>query len=122
MLRLVSAGGSIEEFQWSSDEQVWPFERASDGSTLYCKEVDCGSLPNSGFKGVSHGILDLKEMVLLMGAVSNGALTDFRPVPYVSTTTPASMDFSMSTTSILLYTGMDRTGFNASVRLLYTKS
>ena len=62
MLRLVSAGGSIEEFQWSEDEQVWPFEKASDGSTLYCKEVDFGNLPNTGNKEVSHGIDHLDSL------------------------------------------------------------
>ena len=56
MLRLVSAGGSIEEFQWSTNEQVWPFEKASDGSTLYAKEVDFGYLPNTGYKGEAHNI------------------------------------------------------------------
>ena len=58
MLRLVSAGGGIEEFQWSSSEQVWPFEKAADGSTLYCKKIDGGAMPNTGSKFVEHNLGD----------------------------------------------------------------
>ena len=53
MLRLVGVGVGVEEFQWSEDEQVWPFEKAKDGSTLYCTEVDFGALPNNGTKFIS---------------------------------------------------------------------
>jgi hypothetical protein len=52
MLRLVSAG-SIEEFQWSTSEQVWPFEKSANGSTLYCKQVNIGDMPVGGWKYVA---------------------------------------------------------------------
>ena len=61
MLRLVGVGVGVEEFQWSEDEQVWPFEKAKDGSTLYCKEVDFGALPNHGLKQVTHGISNMQK-------------------------------------------------------------
>jgi len=55
---LTGAGG-ISAFTWSTSEQVWPFEKHNDGSTLYCKLVDCGTMPNTGTKGVAHGISSL---------------------------------------------------------------
>ena len=43
-------------FQWSTSEQIWPFEKSSNGSTLYAKQIDFGALPNNGQKNVAHGI------------------------------------------------------------------
>lgn len=51
--------GGYNTFQWSTSEQVWPFEKAADGSTLYCKEVSLGQFPNNGDKDVAHGISDV---------------------------------------------------------------
>ena len=31
-------------FQWSTNEQLWPFEKTKDGETLYCKEFNVGYL------------------------------------------------------------------------------
>lgn len=42
-------------FQWSSSEQVYPFEKAIDGSTLYCKLIAC-TVPNSGHADTAHNI------------------------------------------------------------------
>jgi hypothetical protein len=55
---LTGAGG-ISAFTWSTSEQVWPFEKHDDGSTLYCRYVDFGALPNSGTKTVAHNISGL---------------------------------------------------------------
>jgi hypothetical protein len=43
-------------FQWSSSEQVYPFERDIDGRTLYCKEVNMGTLASNGAVSVAHNI------------------------------------------------------------------
>lgn len=43
-------------FQWSTDEQVWPFEKTRNGETIYCKEVDFGIGPNGTNKTVAHNI------------------------------------------------------------------
>ena len=42
-----NGGGGASNFQWSSTEQVWPFELWNDGSTLYCKEINIGLLANA---------------------------------------------------------------------------
>ena len=46
----------LNNFIWSENEQYYPLEEAADGSDLYCKEVDFGSLPNNGTKTVAHNI------------------------------------------------------------------
>ena len=43
-------------FQWSAEEQLYPFEKTADGKALYCKEIDFGALPNNGSKEVAHNI------------------------------------------------------------------
>jgi len=48
--------GGVNAFQWSTSEQVYPFEKADDGSTLYAKRYDMGALPNTGTKDVALGI------------------------------------------------------------------
>jgi len=49
-------------FQWSTDEQVYPFEKASDGSTLYCKEVSIGDMPVGGWKYVPLNIPNINRI------------------------------------------------------------
>ena len=83
MLRLVGVGVGVEEFQWSEDEQVWPFEKANDGSTLYCKEVDCGAGPNNGYSYTNHGIANIGENYFNSYAYGRDpALNDAVPLPH----------------------------------------
>ena len=34
-----NGGGAVSSFQWSTSEQVWPFEKAADGKTIYAKMI-----------------------------------------------------------------------------------
>jgi hypothetical protein len=81
MLRLVSVG-SIEEFQWSEDEQVWPFERAEDGSTLYCKKIDGGFGPNAGTKAIAHGIDSIGDNYYNSYAFAIDSFGNALPLPH----------------------------------------
>ena len=125
MLRLVSAGG-IEEFQWSSEEQVWPFEKASDGSTLYCKEIDMDLVPNNGISHVSHSIsgLDLTKVFKLAGELnspSNGSLT----LPHVQKDGAYSITFRLigsTLVELVTYTSYwFNMGYKCKARLLYSR-
>ena len=51
MIKLIPA-----EFKWKTTEQMYPFEKADDGSVLYCKYVNCNALPNNGTSNTAHGI------------------------------------------------------------------
>lgn len=59
MIKVSSATPSVSSFTWSTSEQVWPFEKASDGSTLYCLQSAPIVLPNNGYSTWAHGILNL---------------------------------------------------------------
>ena len=92
---IISGGGGVEEFEWSTSEQVWPFEKDASGNTLYCKEIDFGALPNAGTKNVSHNISGLTipdifkcdffgrmlHFILYMGTLGYLSLWTHRSVP-----------------------------------------
>lgn len=71
MIRLSGAGGQATAFQWSTDEQVWPFELANDGSTLYCIEFrDQGAMPNTGNKYIAHSLGDTTNFLLYNASIA----------------------------------------------------
>lgn len=51
MIRLAGASA----FTWSESEQVYPFEKDTDGKTLYCKVLTIPSLA-AGYASVAHGV------------------------------------------------------------------
>ena len=115
MLRLVGVGVGVEEFQWSEDEQVWPFERGVNGETLYCKEVNFGALPNNGTKTVAHGISNFKTfdaIVVIEETAGNQVL--------VKNASVTSIDVLVSTCRIVTNTNVSM--FNAKFRLIYLKT
>ena len=59
-------GGSLA-FQWSTSEQVYPFEKDAAGNTLYCKIIDVGALPNAGSKTVASGLTDVTKIFTWQG-------------------------------------------------------
>lgn len=65
--------GTSLTFQWSLAEQVYPFEIASNGAALYCKEIDVGLLINMGQKAAPHGIqnFDAKKIHSIAGTIYN---------------------------------------------------
>ena len=114
--------GSISEFEWSEEEKVWPFEKDSDGNTLYCKEI-ITSLPNNGIKNVAHGI-DVKEIHLAGGFMRwNQSLNNISELPLVSTTTLANqVSISMEGTNVTFVTGTNRTAHDGVGRIIYSKN
>ena len=92
MIRLSNGSGSgPSNFKWTASEQVWPFELWNDGSTLYCKEVNMGLLPNNGavtypLTSVYSG-LTTEKIYSFKGIARNGAgrvinLPNPTPVPH----------------------------------------
>lgn len=69
---------SLAPFVWSSEEQIYPLERASDGSVLYCKEIDMGFLACRTGTSVPHGIsnYDGKKLHSIGGTIYNTVGSD----------------------------------------------
>ena len=112
-------------FQWSTSEQVWPFEKDSTGRILYCKELNLGEPPNNGQVSKAHNIssLDTRKVLSWYGILksnTNSAVYDlngawdvgagYRMVCNVGTTT-----CTMNTDSGTYL------GHTAYIRIIYSK-
>ena len=122
-----SGGGSFTAFEWSTTEQVWPFELSDTGGTLYCKLVDFGTLPNAGGKSVAHGItwsgtFTSNNIHSFTGRVyDNGALTWSAAIPYGHPNAGYTFLSFVDTSYVWIYTGVNQTSFAAKFRLIYSK-
>ncbi len=84
------------------------------GSTLYCKVVDFGALPNTSYKAVAHGITNFKKAIRaeLVSAYSGTVLTNHVGVSMVD----------VGENSIQITTGRDMSAHQAYIRIWYTKN
>ena len=121
----VYSGGGVSTFQWSTSEQVWPFEKASNGATLYCKEVNLGNLPTYGAKNVAHGISNFNagdDLFRLIG-LRKISSTYWMPAPHPY---PGALQFQIrlgvSGANIFIWDGYDYSSNTAIARLIYKKS
>jgi hypothetical protein len=117
----VAGASAFSAFQWSTSEQVYPLEKALDGSTLYCKQIDTGALPNNTYKTVAHGISNLNpdvKMHRLEAFGSNSANDMFMGLVGYS------LSISIETSNIYIYTNFNApaSGWSSSfVRIIYAK-
>lgn len=92
-----------------------------DGKTIYKKTIDCGTLPDSTEKTVSHGISNLDRVIKVEGYAYNNDI--FFPLPFPWTSESSSVGVLVGATTINLRTGSNRTGFTETyITLYYTKS
>ena len=106
-------------FQWKTTEQVYPFEKDSSGNTLYCKEINFGSLPNAGTKEVSHNISNFSYAnVHRVVAKTNTGTNLFMHLNYSGGN---GIILFVSNTAIRIDTGADRTTWSAIIHMIYTK-
>ena len=116
----------INPFQWSSSEQVWPFEKDASGRTLYCKEINFGSLPNSGTKSVAHSItwdvsFNVSKLHNISGRVYDSAPTFVATIPYAHPTDGFSFLTYIDSTNLNIVSGINLTDWSAYVRIIYAK-
>jgi len=112
------SGGAISTFQWSDSEQVYPLEKAADGATLYCKQVNFGALPASTSKPIAHNISGFNPRKLFR----------FETIGYYSDNSMA-VDISseavgvrVNQTHVIMYDSADFSPWaNSYFRLIYAK-
>lgn len=119
---MVSLRG-VSSFQWSETEQVYPFEKASDGSTLYCKEVYAGNLAANGVRTVAHNIAGFQpDKLFSLKAISTDGSSQWR-LP-LSAAWPADPSYSctvgIAANDILFYVGGSAQS-NVFVQIIYAK-
>ena len=90
-----------------------------DGSAIYKKTVNLGTLP-SGSKNVAHGISNLAYVIKTEGYAANS--TTLLPLPYVANVASSQIGFNIYNGNIVVQTGSDRTDYSGYITLYYTKS
>lgn len=92
-----------------------------DGSTIYQKTVNLGTLPNATTKNVAHNISNLKAIIKLETIATNG--TTYASLPFVNTSAVASnINVNANGTNIVIMTGTNRTTWSAYTTVYYTKT
>ena len=106
--------------KYSTDEQIvgeW-----IDGKPIYQKTVNCGALPNTTEKSITHGISNLKRCIDARGYAHNPSSEAMLPIPYVGHDATSYVNLSVNATTIFIGTAKDRSSITESyVTLLYTK-
>jgi hypothetical protein len=118
--------GSVAQptsFEWSTVEQVYPFEKTSDGSTLYAIEVPFGYGPNNGVKTVAHNIpgdLDVTKLhdVKIPMMIAPGNYAYFFPYEYWA---GQYSQWFIDSTVVNIQSNANFSGYIIKVRLLYAK-
>jgi hypothetical protein len=112
---------SLAAFQWSSEEKVYPLERASDGSVLYCKEIEMGFLACKGGKSVPHGIqnYDAKKLHTISGTIYNTVGSD---AVAINSMAYGGNFCILDSVNVSVFTPTtDWTTYKCNVRLVYSK-
>jgi hypothetical protein len=114
---------AVQPFQWSTSEQVYPFEKASNGDTLYCKEINFGTFPNGGNKSVAHGISGLVDNKVFdfygMGYATGGDSSV--KVPYVDTNPTYNINMSVNSTNVVMSCNGDFSTYSGIAKVIYAK-
>lgn len=108
-----------KQFKWTTDEQVYTPELASDGSILYCKEVNFGQLPNTGQKCVAHGVSGAPLSIFRIEIMGKGSIDLFQN--QYANPGAAKVFMWADSNNVCLYCGSDRRSQNGTCHVIYTK-
>lgn len=88
-----------------------------DGSAIYKKTINFGSLPNATTENVAHNISNLDNVIKIDGYMTNGS--NWRTLPYAD---GAFTSVYVSATQVSVYTTADMSSWTSYVTLYYTKT
>jgi len=109
-------------FQWSTSEQVWPFEKAADGSTLYCKEVACGGMPNNGSVQTAHNIANFTASKVYSYFGYARDVTGQNVITLPSSFPGNTIACWLTATNVYIYNTQDWSSYStSSVKIIYSK-
>ena len=122
-----TAGGATNVVQTTgsySTSEVDTGDTWIDGSHIYKKTVNTGALPNAAVATTPHNITNLSKVIEMKGYAYRSTDGKFIPLPFPSlSTADTSVDMSVVSGNIRLYTAADLSAFAESyVTLYYTKS
>ena len=118
---VVTDGALNESVIYSTEEHI--IGKWIDGSVLYEKTVDCGTLPNATNKVVAHGISNLYCVVGIEGvAVDPANSKTFKNLPFPVASGTGAISYYVDDTYVRITTSNDQRGYNGYVTIRYTKS
>lgn len=92
-----------------------------DGSRIYKKTIDTGTLPNNTTKTVAHGISNLGTIIKIEGFASSGS--EYIPLPFVWFNPSSTVSVYATSSNIEIVTATDQSNRTVSyVTIYYTKS
>ena len=93
----------------------------TDGTPLYEKTINIGSLPNNTSKSVAHNITNLRKIISWDGYMDSG--TVHRPLPYVSIYNSDNVQLYATDTDLIVYDARDYSNFtDCAVTIRYVKT
>ena len=95
-----------------------------DGSLIYEKVVDLGTLPNATTKNVAHNIANLSNIISVDIVATDGS-SQWLTVPYTTTNSTDAkyqIGYWMTSTNISIKSDWDRSGWTGFAILRYTKA
>jgi len=122
---MISLRSSVTAFQWSSSEQVYPFEKTVNGDTLYAIRVDMGALLNTAGKTVAHNIpggLIASKIHRLWGYASHPSGFAL-PLPHVSGNLAEMIALVFTNTDAIVVSYQNKTDYTGPnfVFIIYSK-
>ena len=94
-----------------------------DGSTIYRKVINFGSLPNNDTKNVNLNISNLGNIINVSALGYDSINNNYWNIPTISTSgAQYTIDITITPTQVRIRTATDRSHFTAYVILEYTKT
>lgn len=124
MIKISVEGGEsagVSDFQWSTSEQIWPYEIAGDGSTLYCKQINAGTMPNNGTLEVAHNIADPKKIFKVEVFMVSDSLNRWYPLPYSTLVDSQGLSIYTTDTKLGFSCSNDWSAFSGVAKIIYDK-
>lgn len=93
-----------------------------DGSPIYKKTVDLGTMPNNGTKTVAHGISNLKDVIKFEGGGYSQGSGYYYNLPYAAMGSTGGIEIAIKSTDIYIFTNTDRSDIEGHITIYYTKN
>ena len=93
-----------------------------DGSVIYRKTINLGTMPNNDSKTVAHNIANLDKVIKIDGGGYSQSSGYYYPIPFAAAVQGWSIEVAVTSTNIVIYTTTDRSDISSYLTLYYTKS
>ena len=93
-----------------------------DGSTLYEKTVNIGTMPNATYKNTNHGVSNMGSVVSVIGTMIRTSDNVCKPLPFGLTSSNNFVSVEVTPSVVYVSTGTDYSAYNGYITIRYTKT